>query len=146
MAFRVFFKHMTGAPALQRYALRKLDDRLAKYAVVPSEALLTFAMDAGTFCVACHIGRQGRNSINVESRDAVSMYAAVDELVDKVDSALRRAKEKQTARRSRTRIDELVSNAPGLEETGPEPDDASDYEEELAATEATETGVDSLQA
>lgn len=105
MDLRVFFKHMESSPALHTYAEQKLGERLNKYSLNVIEAQVTFAVDGGLHCVSCHVTAGGGVTLTVDSEDASSMYAAIDLLTDKLDTCLRRIKEKRRSHKLGSPID-----------------------------------------
>jgi ribosomal subunit interface protein len=115
MQFRTYFKGMDSSLALYAYAETRLGEQIEKYRFDITEAHLTFAVEAGKFCTSCHVVGAGGVEVAAEAQDAVSMYTAVDRLADKLETQLRRAKEKRSSHRNRDSIDRLPFSRPDLD-------------------------------
>lgn len=113
MKLHVYFKHMPKSPATCAYAEQKIGERLEKYNFKAQEAHLTFAVENGAFIVKCHIMAAHGVDFVVTSEDLVGMSPAIDSLADKLDTTLRRKKEKLQSIRgpslSDAGIEELAS-------------------------------------
>ncbi len=115
MEFRTYFKQMETSPAVATYAAKRLAHPIEKFHTEVTEAHLTFAVDAGFYRVSCRLVIAGEGEVTAETNNQVSMYAAVDELTDKVETQLRRTKEKLRSHRARATIDEIPLQRPELD-------------------------------
>lgn len=93
MQFQFSFKHMEVSPQLQLYAENKIRSVVEKFVTKAIEVQLTFAVDKQDHHINCTIVGGDGFSHNVEF-SCGDMYGAVDQIVDKLTSQLRRKKDK----------------------------------------------------
>lgn len=93
MDFRVTFKNISNSPNLANYAKEKLLDKITKYVQNPIEAHVTFTKDGQRRLIQCNVFAKEAFNVIV-SAEAENMRLAIDRLADKLESRLRRRKEK----------------------------------------------------
>lgn len=94
MEFRAYFKHMDSSLALFAYAEKKLTEKVGKFVKNAVEGHITFCAENGTNKVHFHLVAGGGFKLDLHTEDEVSMYSAVDLMVEKLEKKLRRHKEK----------------------------------------------------
>jgi putative sigma-54 modulation protein len=94
MEFRAYFKHMNSSLPLFAYAEKKISEKVEKLVANAVEGHITFSVENGLHKVQFHLIAGGGLKIVMGSEDEISMYSAVDFLVDKLEKKLRRHKEK----------------------------------------------------
>ena len=94
MEFRAYFKHMDSSLPLFAYAEKKVSEKVEKFVNKAVEGHITFSVENGLNKVQFHLIAGGGLKIVMGSDDEISMYSAVDLLVDKLEKKLRRYKEK----------------------------------------------------
>jgi ribosomal subunit interface protein len=94
MEFRAYFKHMDSSLPLFAYAEKKVSEKVEKFVNNPVEGHITFSVENGLNKVQFHLLAGGGLKIVMGSEDEMSMYSAVDQLVEKLEKKLRRHKEK----------------------------------------------------
>lgn len=101
MQFSYTFKHMEASEALQSYTEQKLGEKISKFVTKPIEARIIFSVDRHkTHKAHCHL--VGGDGFNLEvEHECDDMYGSVDRLTDKLESQLRRHKEKLKEHRPR---------------------------------------------
>jgi putative sigma-54 modulation protein len=102
MQFNFTFKHMEASEALQSYTEQKLGEKISKFVTKPIEARVIFSVDRHKNHTAhCHL--VGGDGFNVEVEHSCDdMYGSIDRLTDKLESQLRKHKEKLKDHRHRT--------------------------------------------
>jgi len=94
MEFRAYFKHMDSSLPIFAYSEKKISEKVEKLVNKAVEGHITFSVENGQHKVQFNLIAGGGLKIVMGSEDAVSMYSAVDQLVDKLEKKLRRHKEK----------------------------------------------------
>ncbi len=94
MEFRAYFKHMDSSLPLFAYAEKKVSEKVEKFVNKAVEGHITFSVENGLNKVQFHLIAGGGLRIVMGSEDEMSMYSAVDLLVEKLEKKLRRHKEK----------------------------------------------------
>lgn len=100
MDLRTHFRHMDTSMPLYLFAEKKIADRLQKYEFLVVDAQVTFAVEHGEHSATCHLHLGDGAEIHAAGRNEQSMYAAVDQLTDRLDGCLRRHKEKLHSHRA----------------------------------------------
>lgn len=102
MQFSFTFKHMEASEALQSYTQQKLGDKISKFVTKPIEARVIFSVDRHKSHTAhCHL--VGGDGFNIEvEHSCEDMYGSIDRLTDKLESQLRKHKEKLKDHRQRS--------------------------------------------
>ena len=94
MEFRAYFKRMESSLPLFAYAEKKVSEKVEKFVNKAVEGHITFCVENGLNKVQFHLISGGGLKIVMGADDEISMYSAVDLLVDKLEKKLRRHKEK----------------------------------------------------
>jgi len=118
-------RHYDLAPALKDYAEGKVQN-LKRYFDRIVTANLIFSLEKYRHRVEITVHVNGRDFVSVEESD--DMYTSVDRSVDKLESQLRRHKDKIKRRKNQTRAIDTVSNA-GVEGDEFEEEELADEEE-----------------
>jgi putative sigma-54 modulation protein len=93
MRFQFSFKHMDSSEALQRYAEVKILQEIQKFATKPVECHLTFAVDRHNH--TAHLSFSGGDGFAFQvDHTCTDMYGSVDHMVRKLETQLRKQKEK----------------------------------------------------
>lgn len=93
MRFQFSFKHMDSSEALKNYAEGKLRQEIQKFATKPVECHLTFAVDRHNHTT--HLSFNGGDGFLFQvDYTCTDMYGSVDHVVDKLETQLRKQKEK----------------------------------------------------
>ena len=93
MEFQFAFKQMETSEALQDYAEKKIREKIAKFVTKPIEARITFSVRKREHVAHCSL--VGGDGFNLEVQHTCEdMYASVDRLIDKLESQLKKHKEK----------------------------------------------------
>lgn len=127
MQFQFLFKHMESSPALSSHAEAKLRDKIQKFVTKPIEAMVTFSVERQTHTVHCSIRAGDGFNIDVDA-DSPDMYATVDILVDKLESALKRQKEKLKSHKVKPAQMRIVGAPERNNENSIDADDILKYE------------------
>ena len=99
MQYSFSFKHMEVSPYLEKFARKKIQEKMAKYLTKPREAKITFYTSKKQF--GCHLYVGGDSFDYFVSASSADMYAAVNLVVAKLETQLRRRKEKLKVARHR---------------------------------------------
>ncbi len=138
MRFNVYFKHMENSPAVENYAREKLTDKIEKFLDEPVDTQVTFSVEHQKSIVNLHVVSGHNTEINLHT-EGDSMYACIDEVVDKLDVQLRRLKEKTKNHRSdKSAIRAEMEAVAAIRATEAEAVDAGDivsWEKKAAAKE-----------
>lgn len=93
MDFLFSFKHMDTSDALQNYAEEKIKEIIGKFISKPTKTHVTFSVDRHNHLAHCAVS--GGDGVNLQvEHTCTDMYASVDKMVDKLESQLKRHKEK----------------------------------------------------
>lgn len=93
MKMRFSYKHMESSEALAERAEEKVDRVIEKYLHNPTDCQVTFSVEHNLHRVDCHILASGGISIH-SSAESDHMYTAIDLLADKLESLLKKQKDK----------------------------------------------------
>ena len=87
------FKHMESSDPLRKFAENKIREKIEKFSTKPIEAHFTFSVE--NHLHHAHVSIKGGDGFNLQV-DATSadMYGSIDLLVDKMETQLKRKKEK----------------------------------------------------
>lgn len=110
-------RHYDLAPALKDYAEGKVQN-LKRYFDQIVNANLIFSLEKYRHRVEITLHVNGRDFVSVEESD--DMYAAVDKSVDKLETQLRRHKDKIKRRKNQTRLSDVPVNGDGKDQAGEE--------------------------
>lgn len=93
MQYHFSFKHMESSPSLEAYAETKLNEKILKFVTKPIEAHLFFSVSKHVHQAHFHLkaGDGFTTDVECESGD---MYATIDLMADKLESQLKKHKEK----------------------------------------------------
>lgn len=94
MQFQFSFKHMDSSPALQTYAEEKIREKIHKFVTKPISAHVTFSAVRHHHSAHLSLDAGDGFSVQVEHSSDDEMHAVIDELVEKLNSQLRRQKER----------------------------------------------------
>jgi putative sigma-54 modulation protein len=119
-------RHYDLAPALKDYAEGKVQN-LKRYFDQIVNANLIFSLEKYRHRVEITLHVNGKDFVSVEESD--DMYAAVDKSVDKLETQLRRHKDKIKRRKNQTRATRL-GDIPGNGDGKDEIDDAGLLDED----------------
>ena len=93
MRFQFSFKHMDSSEALKSYAEVKILQEIQKFATKPVECHLTFAVDRHNH--TAHLSFNGGDGFTFQvDHTCTDMYGSVDHMVHKLETQLRKQKEK----------------------------------------------------
>jgi len=93
MRFQFSFKHMDSSEALRNYAETKIKQEIQKFATKPVECHLTFAVDR--YNHTAHLSFNGGDGFAFQvDHTCTDMYGSVDHVVHKLETQLRKQKEK----------------------------------------------------
>lgn len=92
MHYSFSFKHMEVSAYLEKYARKKIHEKMNKFLTRPREANITFYTSKKEF--GCHLYVGGDGFDYFVSASSEDMYAAVNAVVSKLESQLRKRKEK----------------------------------------------------
>jgi putative sigma-54 modulation protein len=93
MQVQFAFKHMRSSEATQDYAEKKVIEKISKFVTKPIDILVTFSKD-GLMCIA-HCSLKGGDGFNFQvEQSSEDMRSAVDLMVDRLATQLKRHKEK----------------------------------------------------
>jgi len=126
-------RHYDLAPALKDYAEGKIQ-HLKKYFDHIVNANLVFSLEKYRHKVEISLHVNGKDFVSVEESD--DMYVSVDRSLEKLESQLRRHKDKIKRRKSQQGLSEATADSIESEddELGAE-DDEFDFEEEVDSRE-----------
>lgn len=102
---------MDVSPHLEKYTYNKIRDKVEKFLSKPVEAKISFYVSKKQF--GCHVYVGGNGGEFFVSHQAADMYTAVNYVVEKLESQLRRRKEKagkhrfKSARQQKRQIEYL---------------------------------------
>jgi putative sigma-54 modulation protein len=131
MEFRAYFKHMDSSLPLFAYAEKKVSEKVDKFVRNAIEGHITFSIENNTDNrVHFHLVAGGGFKLDISAEHELSMYSAVDLLVDKLEKKLRRHKERlRNHKFSAAQLELANLDVQALkgaqEEVGEEPVDAS---------------------
>ena len=93
MQVQFAFKHMKSSQALRSYTEDKLLPIISRYVTKPVETRVTFSVDKQRYSASCVLRGGDGFSVQVE-HVGDEMYRAVDCMLDKFKTQLKRVKEK----------------------------------------------------
>lgn len=93
MRFQFSFKHMEVSQSLQTYTQDKIEQVVNRFVTKPVEIRVTFAVERHLFTAHCELTGGDNFSLSV-THSSEDMYAAVDQMAEKMNTLLRRKKEK----------------------------------------------------
>lgn len=106
MQCRFSFKHMKSSPALTEYAEPKVVQKIERFSTKPIEAHITFSVENQIHSAHCSV--KGGDGFNIQVQaSSPDMYATVDLLLDKLESQLRKQKEKIKHHKNATTLKSL---------------------------------------
>jgi putative sigma-54 modulation protein len=113
MRFQFSFKHMDSSEALKNYAQSKIQHEIQKFATKPVECHVTFAVDRHNHMA--HLSFNGGDGFDFEvDHTCTDMYGSVDHLAHKLETRLRKQKEKlkyHKGRKSRGEIYKIIERS-----------------------------------
>jgi ribosomal subunit interface protein len=93
MRFKFSFLHMETSDALKTYAEGKVNQEIQKFSTKPVECHVTFSVDR--YNHSAHVSMSGGDGFMFEvDHTCTDMYGSVDHAVNKLQSQLRKQKEK----------------------------------------------------
>lgn len=93
MQVQFAFKHMRSSEASKEYAEKKVVEKIEKFVTKPIDILITFSKE-GLLCTV-HCSLKGGDGFNIQVEQSnEDMRSAVDLMVDRLASQLKRHKEK----------------------------------------------------
>jgi len=131
MRFQFSFKHMETSQALQTYAESKILEKIKMFATKPVDAHITFEVSKRDHKMHCHFNGGDGFATEVESTTD-DMYKSVDMLIDKLETKLKRQKEKIKDHKGHFNLRHINEKGGRWSETKEDAIDASDilkYEE-----------------
>jgi putative sigma-54 modulation protein len=117
MNCRISFKHMKRSQALAEYAESKIIPKVAKYSTKPIDTHITFSAEGKSFSVHCVVNGGDGFNYQLES-ESLDMHSTVDSLADKLESLLRKHKERIKQHKHTNTIKHMAL-APEVDEYGP---------------------------
>ncbi|MCY4380098.1 MAG: ribosome-associated translation inhibitor RaiA [Proteobacteria bacterium] len=99
MQYSFSFKHMEVSPYLEKYARKKIEQKMDKFLSNPREAKISFYTSKKEF--GCHLYVGGDSYDYFVSASSPDMYTAVGSVLAKLESQLRRRKDKFKVSRQR---------------------------------------------
>jgi putative sigma-54 modulation protein len=99
MQFHFAFKHMEVSESLKNYSEQKIGEKIQKFVTKPIDAKVTFSVEKHTHTAHCHL--VGGDGFNVEVEySCEDMYGSIDKITDKLETQLRKQKEKLRSHRN----------------------------------------------
>lgn len=93
MRFKFSFKHMETSDALKNYTQTKMQHEIQKFATKPVECHITFSVDRHNH--TAHLSFNGGDGFDFEvDHTCTDMYGSVDHVAHKLETQLRKQKEK----------------------------------------------------
>ena len=93
MRFQFSFRHMETSEALKTYAEQKINQEIQKFSSKPIDCHITFSVDRHNH--SSHIDFNGGDGFSFQvEHTCTDMYGSIDHMVTKVESNLRKQKEK----------------------------------------------------
>lgn len=124
MSLKIIFKHMDSSPALESYATEAIDACVRKYVQKNYSAMVTFEVNNGHI-VRCHLHIDDKMELQVDHSNS-NMYAALDQMIKKLDYKLSRLKDKQRNHRQKGKSIRDLDQELITEDVDTRPIDASD--------------------
>jgi ribosomal subunit interface protein len=93
MQYHFSFKHMESSESLERYAESKLNEKISKFVTKPIEAHIFFSVTKHVHQAHLHLKAGDGFTTDVEC-ECGDMYATIDLMADKLESQLKKHKEK----------------------------------------------------
>lgn len=125
MQFQFSFQHMDTSPALQDYTEEKIREKIQKFVTKPIEAHVFFSVVRHEQRVHCSL--RGGDGFNVEVEHSCNdMYGSVDHMVDKLQSQLKKQKEKLKEHKHKENVKTLPVRGPEEDDVDGEEMDAAD--------------------
>lgn len=93
MKFKFSFRHMETSEALKNYAEQKINQEIQKFSSKPVDCHITFSVDRHNH--SAHVAFNGGDGFSFQAEHTCTdMYGSVDHMVTKVETNLRKQKEK----------------------------------------------------
>ena len=125
MNFSFSFKHMEVSPYLLKYTKKKVNEKTRKFISGPSETKVSFYTSRKKF--GCHVSLAAEGFDYFVSAQQKDMYSAVNAVTIKLESQLRKSKEKRNLNRLRSTSLEsavkLAANSQSLPKSNNDNDD-----------------------
>jgi len=121
-------RHYDLAPALKDYAEGKVQN-LKRYFDQIVNANLIFSLEKYRHRVEITLHVNGRDFVSIEESD--DMYAAVDKSVDKLETQLRRHKDKIKRRKNQARLSDVPVNGDGKDHVDEEAEEGETLDGEI---------------
>ncbi len=93
MQFQFSFKHMDSSSSLESYAEAKLTEKISKFVTKPIEAHVFFSVTKQEHFAHLHLRAGDGFTTDVDSKSG-DMYSSIDLMADKLESQLKKHKEK----------------------------------------------------
>ncbi len=108
MNFHFVKRHVDVSEAICKYAEQKIGEQVEKFIRNPINVHVVFSQEANMFTVHCDLvtGNHGHD-IHVNHKDE-DYQAAIDKIVDKLKTTLRKEKEKASASQKPKRIPKVA--------------------------------------
>ena len=95
MNCRFSFKHMKASEAVTEYARSKILPKVEKFSTKPIDIHFVFSVEGHLAKQIVHCSLKGGDGFNSQvEAECEDMYGSIDLLVDKIDSVLKKQKEK----------------------------------------------------
>lgn len=106
MQCRFSFKHMKTSQSLIDYAEPKILQKVEKYSTKPIEAIVTFSVEGIQHIAQCRV--KGGDGFNFDVQSSCEdMYGSVDLMLNKLETQLKRQKEKLKNHKTKDNIRNL---------------------------------------
>lgn len=108
MQFKFTFKHMETSEAVREHAQTKIKEKVEKFVTKPIEVHTTFSVDRHNHKVMSQLVAGDNFNVQVE---AVSddMYVSIDKVCTKLETQLKKMKEKLKDHKNQPKLNELSS-------------------------------------
>ncbi len=114
MQFQFSFKHMETSAALQTYAEDKIREKVEKFVTKAIDASVFFTVTRHMHTCHVHLLAGDGFSLDVQHTSA-DMYATIDEIVHKLESQLKKHKEKLKDHGKGTKLVQALASLPTIE-------------------------------
>ena len=107
MQFKFTFKHMDSSEAVRDYAESKIREKIEKFVTKPIEVHTTFSVDRHNHRVMSQLVAGDNFNVQVEATSE-DMYVSVDKLVVKLESQLKKHKEKLKDHKNQPKLAQIT--------------------------------------
>jgi ribosomal subunit interface protein len=130
MDFQFYFKKMTSSDSLKNMAIKKISDKIHKFADFSSKVHVTFFMNGTQKHVHCGVSAADGTTLFAEGHSE-NIFNAIDIIAQRLEAQFQRRKTKQKNRQKRRQLEffstpVITGQRPRLADEFNEPIDAAD--------------------